>query len=505
MNQNIKVYLIDYTNKPHNVSIGSARTCYSSRGIVYPSEVEKNISLRDKIAKSTLKAGHLTTRQHSQFIFAIEGVSRQFVWSFLHSHPYYNSEQVSQRYVEVKKGNYYIPSLNFEENKCYQKVLEFSEFLYFKWIEKLKFILEENYFSTFPNKKKHKEKYQNDIHKKCLELARYFLPTATTTYLYHTINGLTLHRYYKSMNQLGTMEEQKIVVHKMIKLVREIDPDFVDEIAVPLEEEEFLDFQVLKQAESKKKLESYLGEDYSIYNPSSQLIDHSTSLKSNLANAIRTCLGDVLLDDDHLIDLVLNPKNNKQIASTLNESTLSPLMRCLQLVHFTFKKKISHTADSQNQRHRTIFGTRPLLHTQYKMEPDFIIPKIIRENEDLKKIFVDDMHKLFEKINHFYKITKNPVLVSYLLPNAFPIRYYESGNLLNYLHRWKTRLCYNAQEEILDTSIQEVSSIEKIFPFISKYIKAPCWYRYESGVKPFCPEGDKFCGVKVWLKGISEY
>lgn len=100
------VSLLDHSKDPFNLSIATARTCYSSKGILLPSDMitsEKSIEIRDKVAKSTKKAGHLTTRQHPQFIFTLDKVSRQFVWSFLHSHPFYNSEQVSQRYVEVKK------------------------------------------------------------------------------------------------------------------------------------------------------------------------------------------------------------------------------------------------------------------------------------------------------------------------------------------------------------------------------------------------------------------
>ena len=59
-------------------------------------------ALRDRIARSIFEAGHHTTLQHAHFQFALSGVSRQFLWTFLHSHPFYNSEQVSQRYVEVK-------------------------------------------------------------------------------------------------------------------------------------------------------------------------------------------------------------------------------------------------------------------------------------------------------------------------------------------------------------------------------------------------------------------
>ena len=62
-------------------------------------------ALRDRIAQETYFAGHHTTLQHATFQFAIENVSRQALWSFLHSHPFYNSEQVSQRYVPPRRGS----------------------------------------------------------------------------------------------------------------------------------------------------------------------------------------------------------------------------------------------------------------------------------------------------------------------------------------------------------------------------------------------------------------
>ena len=39
--------------------------------------------------------------QHATFEFALSGVSRQLVWSFLHGFPFYNTEQQSQRYVRL--------------------------------------------------------------------------------------------------------------------------------------------------------------------------------------------------------------------------------------------------------------------------------------------------------------------------------------------------------------------------------------------------------------------
>ena len=500
----INVTLIDYTNKPFNTGIASARTCYSSKGIVYPQDVEKNIPLRDKIAKSTLKAGHLTTRQHSHFIFGISGISRQLTWYFLHSHPYYNSEQVSQRYVEVQKEHFYIPSLNEQQKAAYLKIIEGQQKFYYEWIEKLNPYIEKDFYNIFPNKAKHKEKYKSDIHKKCLEIARYFLPVATTTYLYHTINGLTLHRYYRVMNQ---NLELKKVVQKMVSQVQKIDPLFVDEIQKPLGEDDFLESVVEKEINFQKAKQFICEFDETENKKAFSKLKNSVGIDI-LSNSIKTVLGlsNCDIKNEEAIDLVLNPTKNKQLGSTLNEMSLSPLMRCLQNINLTYKKKLSHTADSQNQRHRTLLGSRPILWTQYMGKPDYIIPKIIAENEPLKKDYQKCMELLFEEINQFIKVCPIGEKISYLFPNAFPIRYYESGNLLNYFHKWRIRLCYNAQEEILQNSIQEVQSLQKEAPLLAQYIKAPCWYRYKTETKPYCPEGNKFCGIKVWKKeNINEY
>ena len=77
--QDIKVELVGSIAQPYEVSVASARTCYSGKGIIYPNEVsasERMVALRDKIASSTMHAGHLTTRQHAHFVFAISPTVR---------------------------------------------------------------------------------------------------------------------------------------------------------------------------------------------------------------------------------------------------------------------------------------------------------------------------------------------------------------------------------------------------------------------------------------------
>ena len=111
-----KVTLVNTFAKPFDNAVATARTCYSSKGIITAEQVagegleeekrEERRQKRDELARSIYKAGHHTTLQHASFQFALENVSRQFLWSFLHSHPFYNSEQVSQRYPqqEAERG-----------------------------------------------------------------------------------------------------------------------------------------------------------------------------------------------------------------------------------------------------------------------------------------------------------------------------------------------------------------------------------------------------------------
>src|SRR6202171_3422600 len=99
---------------PFDSAIAAARTCYSSR-LINPEEVTDKQRLN--IGAATFYSGHHTVFQHAHFEFGLENVSRQFVWSFLHAHPFYNSEQQSQRYVRMERAQAYIPetSLFFDE------------------------------------------------------------------------------------------------------------------------------------------------------------------------------------------------------------------------------------------------------------------------------------------------------------------------------------------------------------------------------------------------------
>ena len=95
----------------------------------------------------------------------------------------------------------------------------------------------------------------------------------------------------------------------------------------------------------------------------SRLVDYSAGAETSVADAVRTTFGLTAedMDDDEAIDRVLNPARNRYRLEVMNVSYHSPLMRALQHPSYTFEKRLSHTADSQDQRHRMVPASRPLM------------------------------------------------------------------------------------------------------------------------------------------------
>ncbi len=508
------VELAGVIEQPYNLAVAAARTCYSSKGIITKADVvkdEKAIALRDKIASSTLHAGHLTTRQHASFVFALDRVSRHFIWSFLHSHPYYNSEQVSQRYVKVAPGHYTIPPLPEQAARRYVQVVELQIERYNQLIELLMPDIRRRFFQLFPQRQRSEEKYATSLKKRGYEIARYLLPVATHAYLYHTVSALTLMRYWRLCELFDTSFEQRYVVQKMVDAVCRVDPDFAKELKDPMPLEETPEYQFFARQDAtarRRQTGQFLQEfDASLAGHVSKLTDYKVNAEANMAQAVRSLLGVPMseLSDEVAIDLVMNPAKNRYFGDTFNLTTLSKLSRAMHHPHYTFRKKISHTADSQDQRHRMTPGSRPILAAHYHGKPDYILPMLVRDNAAVREVYEQTMAEVFQGINDLLSEGVKEEFALYLLPNAFPIRFEESGDLLNLHHKWKARACYTAQEEIFFATIDEVSQVKEIHPRIAEHILAPCYLRMKAGEKPYCPEGDRYCGVPVWKYEISQY
>jgi flavin-dependent thymidylate synthase len=500
------VRLVNAFARPFENAIAAARTCYSGKGIVSEDDVAKNPEQRDRIARSTYAAGHHTTLQHAHFQFALENVSRQFLWSFLHSHPFYNSEQVSQRYVEVKPGMTAVPALEPGARARFEQAVADQHAAYRRLIELLQPAAAREYYRIFPARKKD-ARWDKDVKKKAQEIARYVLPVATFAHLYHTVSAITLLRYQRMCAQLDAAAETRFVVERMVAELLRVDPQFAKILEEPIPLEETLEARcwAARPAGAGASTRFAAEFDAELGGHVSKLVDWKQHNQPSVADAVREVL--VLpradLSDDDAIRLALDPARNGYLGEAMTVTTLSKVSRALLHASYTFKKRLSHTADSQDQRHRMTPGSRPILAASEA--PDYVSPRLLDFSAPARMVYDDAMARTWEAIGALRARGVAEEWLGYLLPNGVTVRFTESADLLHLHHKLKSRLCYNAQEEIWQASVDEARQIRDVDPLIGRFLLPPCGVRALAGARPICPEGDRYCGVPVWKLDVGSY
>jgi thymidylate synthase ThyX len=498
---------------PFDSAIAAARTCYASKLIGHEEITDKQ---RLNIGAGTFYSGHHTVYQHAHFEFGLENVSRQFVWSFLHAHPFYNSEQQSQRYVRLDRAHAYIPpvSLFFDEGsrEIYERAVA-RAWDYYRELSALlvpdaRSILSDIWHIGPMSHPKRAQKIERSAEKRAIEVARYVLPLAAFTTMVHTVSGIVLHRLWRMSTACDTPNEARAVIGAMVAHVREIDAQFFDRFGTePLEEvpewgsHEHLKTSAIPDGRNGTDHGSFASEfDSNLRGKTSRLIDYSANAPAVAAQAYRAVVGltEAQCSNAEAIDRLLNPSRNLYRLETLNVGVHAPMMRALQHINYTFAKKISHTADSQDQRHRMVPGSRPLLTLADTREPDFITPQLLHQNPRAYEVYERSMQDAWDAKNELLDRGVPLEFALYLLPNAKAVRVVETGSLLNLLHKWTMRTCFNAQEEIYQSSMDELEQLREVHPELARYVGPPCYVR--AGVTtPICTEGAHFCGIKVWL------
>lgn len=432
--------------KPTDIAVGSARSCYFGKHIVTP-ESAAEWDKKNDLLNSIFKAGHHTTLMHYNFTFLIEGMSRLLIWRLLHAHPFYNSEQVSQRYAKMKIENFTYPK-NADREK-WQKYYENMFFYYEELISRLTPEIEK----VLPKFKKKEAK------KRAQEFARYLLPMGMNAHLYHTVNIITALRYINAVKVIPEAKaEAEEFVSQMKREMLKIDENLAPLIEFAENEEAVfpnIDIEKIKKAKNvTKKVEVF------------DIVDYDFELNANYAGVLR--VSNIYLDE--------------AILGSFNSYI-----------------KLSLSADAQNQRHRRSPAVRPKLESIYKR--DFYMPKICNSVKELYLRAVEYSYDFFEN----QKETLGFGEAAYALLNAHNIEIVEHNDFQEFAHKAQMRLCYNAQEEIFDIVYAQVEELKKAGVKAAEKFMPPCTLRHQEGIKPVCPEGDRFCGTKVWKMDFEEY
>jgi thymidylate synthase ThyX len=147
-----------------------------------------------------------------------------------------------------------------------------------------------------------------------------------------------------------------------------------------------------------------------------------------------------------------------------------------------------------------------VLHAQFVPgEVDAIVPDLVAAVPEAESRFCETLERTWAVIEELLDAGVPEEMALYLLPNAFPIRFHESGDLLHLHHKWVHRLCYTAQEEIWRCSLEEVRQLCQVHPQLGRHVLPPCTLRKQAGITPFCPEGPRFCGLPVWNIPLEQF
>ena len=484
---------------PYDGAIAAARTCYSPRVIERHEVTQKQ---RDSIGPLTFEGGHHTVFQHAHFEFGLENISRQLVWSVLHSYPFYNSEQSSQRYVKLNEPRAFVPPIEGEALDIYEHAVLNAWESYARISALLKddawAILKDLRYVRPTNTPARLKAVEREAEKKAIETARYVIPIGAFTSMVHTVSGIVLHRLNRMLNAGDVPYEAAMVIGAMVDLVKEADPMFFEKVGLATMTREELPEMAFPAPRASG--DAFAAEfDRRLGNRVSRLRDWSAGAERVVADAVRSTFGltTAEMSDADAIDRVMNPARNPYRVDMLDVAYHSPMMRTLHHASYVFEKRLSHTADSQDQRHRMVPASRPLMTLADTTAPDYITPRLIKQNAQAQVEYDRAMAYAWEAKNRLLALGVPLEYALYVLPNAKALRLVESGNFIALQHKWTLRTCFNAQEEIYLASMDEIAQVRSIHPQLGKYLGPPCVLRNKI-VSPRCTEGTHFCGVPVW-------
>lgn len=486
-----------------DIAATTALQCYAKgRAIMKPRRSEKD----EERLSSTLEAGHHTTRMHTSYTYHIEA-TRSLIHDVLHQYPFFNSEQQSQRFVEAKDGYYIVPeNLTPAQKEFYIQAADYMNREYGELLKDLRAPISARLKDMYPkipfDKEPAKTRMEEKATKIAQEVARYVLPIGQLSQMFYTINHLQLLRLFHACELPNMTDEARYLVACMVQEVAKEDPSILDDLRDPLPPIDTISTRKVRNGNKvAEKFDAALGEKTCL------LTTKTENPRKTLADAVRiaTMLDEDELSDEEAITAILDPVQNPVLADIYDVGMHDPATSALRQVYVNFLVKLSHTADSQRQRHRTTPGATPPIQKLYTGRPDYITPMVIAGDPELNARYAQIMNTIFSNVEQALTMGIPEDIALLLLPNALAVRLMESGDLFDWAHRLRQRLCYLAQEEICFISIEQAKAFLELFPEGKYLFAAPCATRKAVGLNPPCPEGTRSCAIPVFQLELEQY
>lgn len=223
--------------------------------------------------------------------------------------------------------------------------------------------------------------------------------------------------------------------------------------------------------------------------PQVKLISKPENILKTIYTACRTCYSadtplniyDKDVDEEKMLNLI------KRVVGSGHYSTVEHIQ-----VSFAISN-ISRACTHQLVRHRHMsFSQKSQRYVQEKGQFDYLIPKTIENDENLKEKFVEFMGEISKKYLEFVEAGIPAEDARAVLPNACSTSMVVSTNLRELIHVANLRLCTRAQLEIRMLVQEMCKALIEQEPWLKEFLVPKC---ERLG---FCDE-DKCCGRKPKL------
>lgn len=220
------------------------------------------------------------------------------------------------------------------------------------------------------------------------------------------------------------------------------------------------------------------------------LVNYTPKPEETIYSSAKVCYSKVGIED--VIQIPEDWNYKAFLDEIISAGHLSPV----EHVSFTFAiEGISRVCSHQLVRHRLASYSQQSQRYVDEKEFEYIIPKSIEKNEQLKNKFEDLMLQIQNSYMEFVDTLKHSGYTTeharedsrFLLPNATETKIVVTMNGRELLYFFRLRLCNRAQWEIRELATKMLELVKPIAPVIFQKAGPPC-------LNGKCTEGTKSCG-----------
>ena len=465
MNEKRRVYLLD-TKKlsPETIAVTFAKTSRSPKSfdqIAQELSDEKSAQFHERWV---VGYGHSSVAEHAVLHIAIENISRLAV-ECLESNRLASYTEKSSRYQIWDEDCFFIPDevkhSPLEEIYCNTVSTLFKK--YKNALPLVEASIEKQCSKERPSLT------EREIHSRCMDVCRYYLPAAATANVGMTINARSLEHALRKMlshpldevRQIGQEIKQVAITH-LPTLVK-----YVDEVAY------------LKQAEERTGVlnrslpETAENSDWCV------LVDHDENFETQILSALLLRYGHFSYQEaeKHLQSFTNFQKETLLDILFGKAGTHDIPLRELEYSHFIFDLVMDQGAYFEFKRHRMMTQTASPLSPLY----GYAVPKLI-STARLEDDFNEAM--LLAKETYTKIVPSQPAAASYVIPNAYNRRILASFNLRSAIHFTNLRTAPNAHFAIRRAANRMAEEIRKQMTLFKPYFYAnpsETWQIIEEG------------------------